>query len=401
MNDPANILIQEAIEDHLDALLQAVQGRCEALISEQLGKVATEGLTTSQALANYPELMTRYERLLADGRVTATATVRQVFEEMATLNDEWAAPFYEAKNVAQVAASGHEVMGGILADAIAKSADVIEGTLNSSVIGIVDSSGSFVGFGQYYRQSVSNAVSGMLAGTETYQTAVRKSVTQMAKSGLRTVTDAQGKRVVIGAKARKVTASGELISRELYGSIRTEVMDNYRQTLSALRRVQGREFGADGVEISAHAPCAPDHIQWQGRQLSNKEFEYIQGSLDRQYETLNCKHIVSQIVLGISRPAYDSDELDDMRRNSEELVTVTGLSGGEITRTRYEMTQYQREIERSLRNGKNLSYQLGLIGQDTTALDASIRQRQADYRRITAEAGLTTRNERTRAFIAK
>ena len=402
MKDPADILIQEAIEDHLDALIQAISGRVEALISEQLGKVSSEGLTVSEAMAKYPEIMDRYEQLLADGRLTASATVQQVFNEMATLNDEWASRYYEAMGRAQTAAASHEVMGGILADAVVRSSEVINGTLNSSVIGIIASDKRFIGFGDYYRQSVSEAVAGMLAGKESYEAAVKKSVEQMARSGLRTVTTPTGRTVkVIGAKAEKITSSGEYITRELYGTIRTEVMDNYRQTLSAMRQVQGREFGANGVEISAHAPCAPDHVRWQGQQLSNAEFKEINDSLPRPYEAWNCKHVVSPIILGLSRPAYMKDELDEMKRSSEELVTVTGLGGGELTRTRYEMTQYQREIERSLRREKNLSYQLKTAEQDTKSLDAAIRQRQAEYRRITAEAGLTTRNERTRAYIAK
>lgn len=402
MNDPADIRIQEAIEDHLDALIQGVSARCEAIISEALKRVKDGELTLAEALAQLPEAKRLYEEILADGRVTVGATVDQIFTEMADLNDKKMSVFYEAMGLAQSKAMGNEVMKGVLDAAIERCKEIIAGTLNSSVAGIVDSAGLFIGFDRFYRESVAQAVTGMLAGEAAYQKAVKDAVESMVRSGLRTATTATGKRVtVIGNKVLKVGSNGNVYTREIYGAMRTEIMDNYRQALSDLRKAQGEEFGANGYEISAHAPCAPDHVQWQGQQKSKQEFEYIQGQLERPYEAWNCKHIVTPIILGLSKPAYDSDELDEMRERSEEMVTVTGRGGHELTRSRYDMTQYQRQMERELRNQKNLEYQLRTAGVDTKGLKADIRASQAEYNRISREADLTARPERARAYITK
>ena len=48
----------------------------------------------------------------------------------------------------------------------------------------------------------------------------------------------------------------------------------------------GQKFGADGVELSAHAICAPDHLAVQGRQFSNEEFDKMQIGYECEWQQI-------------------------------------------------------------------------------------------------------------------
>lgn len=401
MIDPADIRVQEILEDRLDALIQGVSSRVQVIIAQ--GLADAKGWNYEAVYASFPDVKAEIEKALADGVVTAKAETYSIFAEMAQANDQWAAMYYDAMQVVQIGAVSNETLRSILNQAISETEGIIAATLNWNVVGIVDNSGVFVQLGDYYRKSTSKAITSMLAGEDSYQAAIRDSVREMARSGLRTVT-VKGEPVTVEAARVIVNRGGKIESREIYGYVRSKVMDTYRQTLSDMRQVQGREFGADGVEISAHEPCAPDHIDYQGRQFTLKQFDDIQSTLDRPFETSNCKHVVSPVVLGVSPHAYSREDMQEMRDSSEELVTITGLNGEERTMTRYDATQYQRQIERNLRDMKNYKYlqqQSGVDASEIRATNAKIRQVQADYRRISAEAGLTTRPERARAYITR
>ena len=49
----------------------------------------------------------------------------------------------------------------------------------------------------------------------------------------------------------------------------------HSRRLLDIQQEVGERFGADGVEISAHYPCAEDHVDIQGRQFSNEKFEKL------------------------------------------------------------------------------------------------------------------------------
>lgn len=381
MLDPGSYAVQEALEDRLDALVSGVSARVQLVIADALKRAKKENWTYADSYLRYNQDVSKINQILTDGAFTANQSIDQLFNEMAELNDQWAAGFYEAKKVTQTPAANNAAMAGILNEAKKQSERFINATFQTTVVGMLDTSGNFSNVRDYYKQSVSKAVTGMLSGSEAYSKAVKGAVSDMVNSGLRVQ-----------------YASGH--TRELYGAARMNVMDTYRQTLSDLRKVQGKEFGADGWEISAHSPCAPDHVDYQGLQFSTKEFEKIQSSLARPFEMWNCKHIVYPVILGISNRAYSDTDLAEMKYSSEELLSFKGIGGEDLEMTRYEASQYQRQIEQSLRKAKTEEYLFKEAGQDTSELKSAIRQRQAEYKRISADVGLTTRPERTRAYIA-
>ena len=181
------------------------------------------------------------------------------------------------------------------------------------------------------------------------------------------------------------------MTRRLDSAVRQNVLDGVRALNNDILRQLGNEYGADGVEISAHALCAADHLPYQGRQFSNREFQDIQNRLDRPFGMWNCKHTVFPIILGVSEPAHTEEELAAYRRNSSEAVEIGGR-----TMTRYEWTQEQRRIETAVRYQKDIAIAAKASGDDFARREAHARinDLQKRYARISEAAGLTEQPER-------
>ena len=181
------------------------------------------------------------------------------------------------------------------------------------------------------------------------------------------------------------------MTRRLDSAVRQNVLDGVRALNNDILRQLGNEYGADGVEISAHALCAADHLPYQGRQFSNREFQDVQNRLDRPFGMWNCKHTVFPIILGVSEPAHTEEELAAYRRNSSEAVEIGGR-----TMTRYEWTQEQRRIETAVRYQKDIAIAAKASGDDFARREAQARinDLQARYARISEAAGLTEQPER-------
>lgn len=230
-----------------------------------------------------------------------------------------------------------------------------------------------------YKSAVDKAISAAQSGVEDYNKAVRRALTEAAEAGIRTQighTGAHELRVGYGGK----------YTRRLDSAVRMNVLDGIRSLSNDVLWQLGEEFGADGVEISAHATCAEDHLPYQGRQYSLAAFEALQEKLDRPFGLWNCRHSMHPILLGVSEPAYSEEELEDFKRRSTEKITIDG-----VTKTRYQWTQEQRKIETAVRRQKDVAICAKASG------DTKLRRRANDtinalyerYEKISEQAGLS------------
>lgn len=225
-----------------------------------------------------------------------------------------------------------------------------------------------------YRALLDEAIQAVTAGLTDYQSAMRATLRAAGTRGLR------------------VTYPSGAV-RRLDSAVRQNLLDGARQLSGAILEATGQEFGADGVEISAHPLCAPDHLPYQGRQFSRAEFEALQKALDRPFGQWNCRHVVFPILLGVSAPAHDERELEAYRMNSEETVELAGER-----KTRYQWTQRQRQIETAVRAQKDLAAAARAAGDDALrrAAQRKILELEAEYERISQAAALELRFERMR-----
>ena len=225
-----------------------------------------------------------------------------------------------------------------------------------------------------YREAVDRAVQAAQSGVTDYASAVRQALREAAAGGLRVQ-----------------YASGA--TRRLDSAVRMNVLDGVRQLNQDIAMQTGKEYGADGVELSAHALCAEDHLPYQGEQFSFKEFERLQAQLERPIGMWNCRHFAFPIILGVSEPANSKELLENYRRTSREKITIDG-----VTKTRYEWTQQQRKLETKVRQQKDIANTAKAAGDDVLRREAqyNIERYQAAYDRITDKAMLTPDKSRMR-----
>ena len=181
------------------------------------------------------------------------------------------------------------------------------------------------------------------------------------------------------------------LTRRLDSAVRMNVLEGIRTLNNDIRARTGKEFGADGVEISAHALCATDHINVQGKQYSNEDFERLQLSLKRAISTCNCKHVTFPIILGVSEPTYTAAELKEFKNNSNKEIEINGKKY-----TKYEASQAMRNIETKVRYAKE-KYIIGeSLNDEILKAEASdkIKALNVTYRNIAKKAGLEQKRDR-------
>lgn len=226
-----------------------------------------------------------------------------------------------------------------------------------------------------YKNAVDVAVQTVQMGITDYNSAIRRAMKAAAGDGLR------------------VKYPNSDLTRRLDSAVRMNVMDGIRAINQDVMRQVGNEFGADGVEISAHALCAEDHLPYQGKQMSNKEFDRLQNRLDRPFGMWNCRHTWHPILMGISQPAYTPEELAQYKHYSRERIEIDG-----IIKSRYEWTQEQRRIETAIRQQKDIAIAAKASGDMVTRRECAAMIRALDkyYGKITDAAGLLAKPERMR-----
>lgn len=224
-----------------------------------------------------------------------------------------------------------------------------------------------------YKECIDKAVTAVKLGTTDYKAEMRRILKQYADSGIRVIDWESG------------------YSQRIDTAVRRNIMDGLRLVKNETQKLIGQEFGADGYEISAHANPAPDHAAIQGRQYSFADFEALNESLERKIGTLNCYHTLRAIILGISRPVYSEEELQEFKRKSNELIDIDSKKY-----TRYECTQLQRKIETKIRKLKDRKELLKAAGDDVGVRECNrkIRLLKDKYNEITQKAGLDAHYDR-------
>ena len=237
---------------------------------------------------------------------------------------------------------------------------------------------------KWYRDAIDEAVTAVQSGVEDYNTAIRRVIREAGEHGMRI--DENGTR-------RVDYESG--YSRRLDSAARMNVLDGVRHLNQSIMEEVGKQFGADGIEISAHMLCAEDHLPYQGGQYTNAEFEEIQDSLGRPFGEWNCRHSWHPILMGISQPAYTEDQLQQMRDYSTEQITIDGR-----TKTRYEWTQEMRRMEVAVRQQKDVATLARATGDDQLRMrcQGNILQLNRKYEALAGKIGVQPEYER--GFVA-
>ena len=236
-----------------------------------------------------------------------------------------------------------------------------------------------------YQSVVDEAVQAAQSGVIDYHTAMRRTMTQLVDSGI---------------QATEYHAeSGRVTHQRLDTAVRRNVLDGVRAINQGVQDEVGKEFGADGKELTAHFCPAPDHEYIQGHQFTNEEYEKLQSDEDfhdvngtrfrairRAIGTLNCRHFAFSIIVGFSTPAHTDEELRDIiKKNHEGYTDAKGKH-----RTMYECTQVQRRMELNVRKMKEGQIAARASGDAELArwYQAKVNKGTAQYNAFSKDCGL-------------
>lgn len=200
---------------------------------------------------------------------------------------------------------------------------------------------------QAYRSAVNEALNYRNLSDELSDIALKRTETQLFDSGVRYMREDSSDNpdsVVSGNPA-----------------VRMNLLDSIKKLINKVQDVMGKQFGSDGMELSAHVYPAPDHAPAQGHQYTNENVDRMQSGSDfedvdgnyyvgfvRRIGEWNCRHYFMKIKIGKSKPTYTQEQLDKILEDNERGYTAP--NGKHYTL--YECTQVQRRYEREIRKAK-------------------------------------------------
>lgn len=303
------------------------------------------------------------------------AEVRRIFEQAAKENDKFAEQYYTHRGLAPVKYTEDSYLTELLRAIEKNTLDSFENL--SQTYGFKFPGQKFSSIRQTYTSVIDKAIYEVQNGILDYNTALRQAVKNLADSGIRTVNWESG------------------ISKRADSAARMNILDGVRRLNQQMMLYHGEKFGYDGVELSAHAISAPDHVAVQGHQFSNEEFQKMQEGQSctdvngRTYDGFkrpigewNCRHFVLPIIIGVSEPAYTNEQLAKMRQNSAQ---------------NYDATQEMRKRETELRRLKDRRIAFSAAGNSLEAqrCQREITIKQKEYNTFCANHGLSPQPERT------
>lgn len=390
--DPASVEAQDEAGDAVADIILAASASIAAIIAKAAGSV-TPDTQYVEVVIGARAAEAQADKVISDARDKAKASARRTFDRMAVGNDEWARPMFEAKGIKQNRVMENKITASIIRNGLEAVEVVLDSILDTSVVGMVQN-GRLMSTKDFYLNAVSDAVAASKAGQEAFTASVQRTVKTLSEKGLcvRTgikVTDKDIPRIKYASER----------TQEVYSVARQRVMQGYRETMQSMRNQQGEEFDSDGYEVTAHSLCAEDHLPYQGKQYSKKEFEEIQEYLESDHGRplvtgANCHHMYYPVILGISVPAYSRDQLARMRESSEKTVTFNGLSGKQMTMTRYEASQYQRGVENNARRYATQADLDRVANVSSAQSEKMLAKTKQAYGRICRQAGLAQRPDR-------
>lgn len=302
-----------------------------------------EGLTPTQAHQLAQEL--KYSRTIDDlvkelARLSGVSTndVFEAFDIIANENVEFARAYAEAKGIPFTPYSQDSELMQLTKAIAGQTSATFVNLANSQAIGFTfkgkDGRVIFKNLRQTFNDLIDEALFNTTTGVVDYQSAMRSTIRQLADSGV---------------KIHEYSVGYEGgYNRRIDSVVRQNVLTGIRQVNLDIQKQVGRKYGADGVEVSAHEPCAVDHLPINGRQYSNAEFGRVNNALERPVGTLNCRHFVFSIVLGVNEPEYTDKQLKEMEEKSQKIIEYDGKKY-----TKYEMSQLMRNVETSIRKNKD------------------------------------------------
>lgn len=242
----------------------------------------------------------------------------------------------------------------------------------------------FLPIADYYQKTLDSAFLDIATGAFDYNTVLKRTVSQLVKSGLRTVDYASG------------------WSNRTNVATRRAVMTGFNQVVAKVNEDNMQELETNCVEVSHHIGARPSHQIWQGKVYSwnkgNNSSNYPDFIKTTGYGTgeglcgWNCYHSFSPFIDGVSERVYTDEWLDS--QNTKEN-TKQDYNGKEYTT--YEALQKQRKLESTMRIQREQIKLLEVGGadpNDITLARANYRTTSSQYTNFSQAMELPEQRDR-------
>ena len=325
--------------------------------------------------------------------------IYKMFDEVAKNDYRFAKQFYDYKGVNYIPYSKNLALQNQVRALASITANEYLNLTNTKALGfgwVDEKTGevTFKGFQDAYYDLLDEAVLSVSQGKETFDSAMYRQLKNIGDSGLKVIYES-GRAIRLDSAVRMAMKSG---LTDMHNEMQEQI---------------GKEFGADGVEISVHNNPAPDHEEVQGKQLSNDEWLKLQTTgmattydnvdIDmiryksfRPIGKLNCYHYPFSIVLGVNKQQYSNKQLQEIRDKNNEGFELDGKHY-----TNYEGTQLQRRLETSIRTQKD-NVALGKASNNQELIDKSnlkLKQLNNKYNELCQVSGLPRKLDRLRSGV--
>ena len=250
----------------------------------------------------------------------------------------------------------------------------------------------FHGLRETYERLLDEAVLNVGQGKESFNASMDRILKEIGGSGLRTLDYDSG-------RSYRLDSMVDMHLRSALNNLHNEN-----------QKIIAEEIGADGVEISVHEMPAPDHEEVQGRQFSNKEYDKLQaGSVATTYQgqsiqithskngsfrpisEYNCFHYTFAIVLGVSKPQYNDQQLQDIIDTNNKGFELDGKHY-----TNYQGSQLQRTLERKIREQQDIQMLAQESGNESLAIESQrkVNQLLGKYKELSVKSGIPMNTSR-------
>lgn len=236
----------------------------------------------------------------------------------------------------------------------------------------------FTSIADYYQKTLDNAMFDISSGAFDYNTVIKRVISEMTNSGLRSVDYASGWSNRVEVAARRA------------------VMTGLSQLTAKINEDNARELDTEYFEVSWHSGARPSHQEWQGRVYSKSELETVCGlGTVTGLCGANCYHDYYPFIPGVSKRTYTDKQLDEMNAQENNRVEYGGKQY-----TKYEALQRQRRLETTMRAQRQqikLLQDGGADEEDIINARCRYRSTSAEYTRFSKAMDLPQQRERVTA----
>ena len=413
------MLSDEVIEKVTERLVNRMEQANEYVLQEigkSIKKIGTLTPSQAQQLVQIMRYGGDFDKIIAKlAQITKLnkKDIYKIFQEVAKLEQGYAKQFYEYKGKKFIKYDENKQLQNMV-NAIAKTtADKYINLSKTYAFATTGKNGKIIytDLSKKYQDVLDKAIISAGQGKESFDSAMRRTLKELAQSGIRTIDYESGKNMRADI------------------ALRMNLKEGLRTLHNEMQAQFGKEFGSDGVEITVHANPAQDHASAQGRQFSTSKYDedgneiekgeweklqetgkakdYKGREIDmhlhrkngeiaetfRPISTLNCYHFTYAIVLGISTPEYTDEELKKILDDNNKGFDFEGKHY-----TMYAGTQLQRKLELEIRKQKDQQILARASGDMDLVRESqeNIRQLTDKYNELSKVSGLQTKIERMR-----